>query len=88
MERFLLLFPSFRVQRTDFLSGMYSLVRPYGYADVANEGQLQVLLHGDKNLPDELNGSILELTMRFIHSTCRFQCSIVDKPQIILLTII
>ena len=68
-EHFLLLCPSFGVQRTDLLAGIYTLVRPYGYANLANDVLLQILLCGDKNFPNNLNRSILELTIRFIHST-------------------
>ena len=62
-----------RVQRTDLLAGIYSLVRPYGYVNLANDVLLQILLYGDKNFPNNLNRSILELTIRFIHSTGRFE---------------
>ena len=72
-EHFLLLCPSFGVQRTDLLAGIYSLVRPYGYVNLANYVLLQILLYGDKNFPNNLNRSILELTIRFIHSTGRFE---------------
>ena len=72
-EHFLLLCPSFGVQRTDLLAGICSLVRPYGYVNLANDVLLQILLYGDKNFPNNLNGSILELTIRFIHSTGRFE---------------
>ena len=72
-EHFLLLCPSFGVQRTDLLAGIYSLVRPYGYVNLANDILLQILLYGDENFPNNLNRSILELTIRFIHSTGRFE---------------
>ena len=32
---------------------------------------MQVLLYGDKNLPNDLNKSILLLTLNFIHQTGR-----------------
>ena len=48
-EHFLLLCPSFGVQRTDLLAGIYSLVRPYGYVNLANDVLFQILLYGDKN---------------------------------------
>ena len=50
-EHFLLLCPSFGVQRTDLLAGIYTLLRPYGYANLANDVLLQILLHDDKNFP-------------------------------------
>ena len=68
-EQFLLLCPSFGVQRTDLLTGIYTLVRPYGFANLANDVLLQILLYGDKDFPSSLNRNILELTIRFIHST-------------------
>ena len=46
-EHFLLLCPYFGVQRIDFHAGIYTPVRPYGYANVPND----LLLHGDKNFP-------------------------------------
>ncbi len=72
-EHFLLRCPSFGVQRADLLAGISILIRPFGYANVANETLLQILLYGDKTFPNELNRSILELTIRFIHSTGRFE---------------
>ena len=66
----MLLCPSFDVQRTGLLVGIYSLVRPYGYVNLVNDVLLQILLYGDKNFPNNLNRSILELTIRFIHSPC------------------
>ena len=70
-EHFLLLCPSFVVQRTDLLARIYTLVRPYGYANLANDVLLQIFLYGDKNFPNNLNRNILELTIRFIYSSGR-----------------
>ena len=73
-EHFLLLCPSFGVQRTDLLAGIYTLIRPYmEYANLANDVLLQILLYGDKNFPNNLNRSIDELTICFTHSTGRLE---------------
>ena len=71
-EHFLLLCPCFDVHRRDLLAGIYSLIRPFGYGNLANELLLQLLLYGDKDFPDSLNRHILELTLHFIHKTGRF----------------
>ena len=70
-EHFLLLCPSFAVPRRDLLTGVLALLRPYGYVNNSNEALMQVLLYGDKSLPDDLNKSILLLTLNFIHQTGR-----------------
>ena len=74
--------PSFGVQRTDILAGIYTLVRPYEYANLANYVLLQILLYGDKNFPNNLNRSILELTIRFIHSIGRLEQSISPRSPL------
>ena len=71
-EHFLLLCPCFDVHRRDLLAGIYALIRPFGYGNLANELLLQLLLYGDKDFPDSLNRHILELTLHFIHKTGRF----------------
>ena len=38
----------------------------------ANELLLQLLLYGNKDIPDSVNRHILELTLNFIHKTGRF----------------
>ena len=73
MEHFLLLCPSFGVQMTDLLAGIYTLVQPYGYANLANDAMLQILLYGHKNFLNNLSRSILELTIRFVHSIGRLE---------------
>ena len=70
-EHFLLLCPSFAVPRRGLLTGVLALLRPYGYVSNSNEALMQVLLYGDKNLPNDLNKSILFLTLNFIHQTGR-----------------
>ena len=60
--------PSFGVQRIDLFAGICTR-----NANLANDVLLQILLHGDKNFPNNLNRNILELTIRFIHSTGRLE---------------
>ena len=72
-EHFLLLCPSFHVQRRDLLAGVIELLRPFvQVANLSNNALTQLLLYGDKNLSDDLNSNILELTLRFIRLTGRF----------------
>ena len=51
--------------------GVLTLSRSYGYVKNSNETLVQVLLYGDKNLPNDLNKSILLQTLNFIHQTGR-----------------
>ena len=72
-EHFLLLCPSFDVQRQVLLAGIVELLRPVvQIADLSNDALIQLLLYGDHDLSNDLNRSILELTLRFIHETGRF----------------
>ena len=72
-EHFLLLCPSFDFQRQDLLAGIAELLRPVvQIADLSNDALTQLLLCGDNDLSNNVNGSILELTLRFIHETGRF----------------
>ena len=72
-EHFLLLCPSFDVQRQDLLAGIAELLRPVvQIADLSNDALTQLLLCGDNDLSNNLNRSILELTLSFIHETGRF----------------
>ena len=43
-----------------------------GYANIPNEPLTHLLSYGDKDFPNDLNKNILELTLEFIHETCRF----------------
>ena len=40
--------------------------------DLSNDSLTQLLSYGDQDLSNELNRNILELTLRFIHDTGRF----------------
>ena len=72
-EHFLLLCPSFDVQRQDLLAGIVELLRPVvQIADLSNDALIQLLLYGDHDLSNVLNRSIFELTLRFIHETGQF----------------
>ena len=64
-EHSLLLCPYFDVHRRDLLTGIFALLRPLGYVDLANDFLLQLLLYGDKDFPDSVTGHILELTLDF-----------------------
>ena len=69
-EHFLLLCPSFDVQRQVLLAGIVESLRPVvQIADLSNDALIQLLLYGDHDLSNDLNRSILELTLRFIHET-------------------
>ena len=72
-EHFLLICPSFDVQRRDLLAGVVELLRPFvQITNLSNDALTQLLLYGDQDLSDDLNSNILELTLRFIHKTGRF----------------
>ena len=72
-EHFLLLCPSFDIQRRDLLAGVSVALRPFVEINsLSNNVLVQLLLYGDKNLSSDVNRSILELTLDFIHKTGRF----------------
>ena len=62
-EHFLLLCPSFEVQRPKLLAGVFVLLRPFGYIDLSNDVFTQLLLFGDKGLSNDVNRNILKLTL-------------------------
>ena len=70
-EHFLLPCTSFAEPRRELLTGVLALLRPYGYVKTSSEALMKVLLYGDKNLPNDLNKSILLLTLNFMHKTGR-----------------
>ena len=72
VEHFLLLCPSFDTAWRDLLAGVFDILRPLEYNNLPNDVLVQILLYGDKNLPDYLNKQIILLTLRFIHDTGRF----------------
>ena len=72
-EHFLLLCPSFDLQRRDLLTGIVELLRPFvEINNLSNDALMQLLLYDDQYLSYDLNRNILELTLRFIHETGRF----------------
>ena len=71
-EHFLLLCPSFVMHRRDLLTNVLSLVRPFGYISLSNKDLIQLLLFGGKDLTNELNRKIIELTLHYINNTGRF----------------
>ena len=72
-EHFLLLCPSFDVQRQHILAGVSVLLREFVEINsLPNDALIQILLYGDRNLSNEINKSILEMTLVFIHNTGRF----------------
>ena len=73
VEHYLLLLPSFEIQRRDFLVGTSALLRSFVQIDtLPNNVLILFLMYGDKNLTDDVNRSILEHTLKFIHRTGRF----------------
>ena len=59
-KQFLLLCPSFDVQRQDLLAGIVELLRPFvQITDLSNDALTQLLLYGDQDLSYDLNKNIL-----------------------------
>ena len=75
-EHFLLLCPSFDVQRQGLLAAIAKLLRPFvQVTNLSNYALTQLLLYGDQDLFYDLNKNIVELSLWFIHETCRFDGS-------------
>ena len=73
-EHFLLFCPSFDAQRQDILAGMVQSLRPFvQITNLSNDALTQLSFYGDQDLSYDLNKNIiLELTLRFIRETGRF----------------
>ena len=71
-EHLLLLCSSFTEYRRSLLAGANDVLQTHGYSESLNSNILQILLYGDKNLPLEANALILNLTIKFILETERF----------------
>ena len=72
-EHFLLLCPSFSIQRRDLLAGLSVVLQPFVQINtLSNNVLVQLLLYGDKDLSSDVNKHVLELTLNFIHQTGRF----------------
>ena len=71
-EHFLLLCPSFDIRRRDLLAGVSELLRPFSQINsLPNNVVIQLLLYGEKNLSDDVNKHLVELTLNFMHNTGR-----------------
>ena len=71
-KHFLLFCPSFDIQRRDLLAGVSELLQPLAQINsFSRNAPLQLLLYGDKDLPEDVNKIILQLTVDFIHITGR-----------------
>lgn len=53
----------------DLLAGIFSLLQPFGYISPSNGAFMALLLFCYKDLSDEVDRSILQLTLQFIHKT-------------------
>ena len=72
-EYFLLLCPSFYVQRRDLLAEISQLLQPFVQINnLSNTALIKLLLYGDKDYSDSINKGIIQLTINFIHKTGRF----------------
>ena len=67
-EHFLLLCPSFDVQRQDLLARVVESLRPIvQITDLSNDALTQLLFCGSQDLSNDLNRNILEFAVRFIY---------------------
>ena len=71
-EHFLLLCHSFDNKRRSLPAGVNEIFKAVGNIVGLNESLLQILLYGDKNLSDDANKQILDLTIKYILETKRF----------------
>ncbi len=72
-EHSFLLCPSFHPQRRDLLARVTDLLRPFfEITNLSRDPLMNLLLYGDQELPNNLNKNMLELTIRFINETGRF----------------
>ena len=69
---FLLLCNSFAEYRRSLLADANDVLQTYGYSEAPGDNILQLLLYGDESLPLEANALILNLTIKFILETERF----------------
>ena len=63
---------SFNDNRRSLLAGISDVIKAYGIDVGLNDNMLQILLYGDKDLTVEANKQILELTIKYILETKRF----------------
>ena len=69
---FLLLCNSFTEYRRSLLASANDVLQTYGYSEAPGNNIWHLLLYGDENLPLEVNALILNLTIKFILETERF----------------
>ena len=74
-EHFLLLCPAFEIQRRNLLAGIRPFVQ-INFSTICpsllNNILVETLLYGHKDFSDDVNKTILELTIKFINETGRF----------------
>ena len=71
-EHFLLRCNSLREQRCSLLAGVNDVLEACGHSESADINMLQLLLHGNKNLPLEANKLTSNPTIKYISETERF----------------
>ena len=71
-EHFLLLCHSFNNNRRSLLAGVNEVFKAVGNIVDPNDNLLHILLYGDKNLSENANKQILDLTIQYILETKRF----------------
>ena len=71
-EHYLLLCHSFKVNRRTLLAGVNDILIVHGKPEGLNDNILQILLCGDKDLPLKANKLILNLTIKYLLETKRF----------------
>ena len=72
-EPFLLLCPSFNIQRRDLPVGVSAVLQPLAQINTLSSNVLvQLLLYDDKELSSDVNKHVIELTLNLIHQTGRF----------------
>ena len=62
--------PSFDEERSDLLAGVFALLRPYGYTNPSSNILIGLLLYSYKDLANDINRNMLQLTLQFIRKTC------------------
>ena len=72
-EQFLLLCPSFIIQRRDLLAGVSVVLQPFFQINtLSNNVLIQLLLYGNKDLSSDVDKRVLELTLNSIQQTGRY----------------
>ena len=59
--------------KRDLLTEVTDLLRPFiDFTNLSNETLVQLLLYGDSDLPNDVNRTILELTLCFVYENRPF----------------